>query len=310
MTPLADVVQQAAAVSWLFIPSAILLGALHGLEPGHSKTMMAAFIVAIRGSVAQAALLAVTATISHTAVVWLVAILALTYGSQWSAATTEPYFELASGALIIGIAVWMLFRTYRDQRAASAAAAHTHDVHAHAHGTRFVEHGHGHDHNAPDTSAAGFQDPHQRAHELEIRNRFANRNVSTGQVALFGLTGGLLPCPAAVTVLLLCLQLKEFWLGITLVLCFSIGLALTLLAAGVAAAWGTRHASQRWPGFETLARQLPYLSSAIIICMGLYVGVQGWMGLAKLSATAEEIENPLVEVRKFAISQRKEVREP
>ena len=30
--------------SWLFLPTAILLGALHGLEPGHSKTMIAAFI--------------------------------------------------------------------------------------------------------------------------------------------------------------------------------------------------------------------------------------------------------------------------
>jgi nickel/cobalt exporter len=42
--------------SWLFVPSAVLLGALHGLEPGHSKTMMAAFIVAIRGTLAQATL--------------------------------------------------------------------------------------------------------------------------------------------------------------------------------------------------------------------------------------------------------------
>jgi len=69
MTPFAELAQQNAAAPWLFIPSAILLGALHGLEPGHSKTMMAAFIVAIRGTIPQAALLAVTATISHTAVV-------------------------------------------------------------------------------------------------------------------------------------------------------------------------------------------------------------------------------------------------
>jgi len=59
--------------SRLFVPSAVLLGALHGLEPGHSKTMMAAFIVAIRGTVAQAALLGLSATASHTAVVWVVA---------------------------------------------------------------------------------------------------------------------------------------------------------------------------------------------------------------------------------------------
>ena len=49
--------QSGATHLWLFIPAAILLGALHGLEPGHSKTMMAAFIVAIRGTIGQAVLL-------------------------------------------------------------------------------------------------------------------------------------------------------------------------------------------------------------------------------------------------------------
>ena len=49
MTPFGDLIRQSAAHAWLFVPSAILLGALHGLRPGHSKTMMAAFTVAIRG---------------------------------------------------------------------------------------------------------------------------------------------------------------------------------------------------------------------------------------------------------------------
>ena len=48
MTPLTDLLQQGTAHAWLFVPTAILLGALHGLEPGHSKTMMAAFIIAVR----------------------------------------------------------------------------------------------------------------------------------------------------------------------------------------------------------------------------------------------------------------------
>ena len=67
---------------WLFIPTAILLGALHGLEPGHSKTMMAAFIVAIRGTVGQAVLLGLAAAISHSLIIWVLAALALHFGSQ------------------------------------------------------------------------------------------------------------------------------------------------------------------------------------------------------------------------------------
>ena len=82
MTPLSDLLQQGAAHAWLFIPSAILLGALHGLEPGHSKTMMAAFIIAVRGTVPQAVLLGLAATVSHTLVVWAVALVGLRYASQ------------------------------------------------------------------------------------------------------------------------------------------------------------------------------------------------------------------------------------
>ena len=59
-----------------------------------------------------------------------------------------------------------------------------------------------------DVSSGGYQDAHELAHANDIRRRFANRHVTTGQIALFGLTGGLIPCPASITVLLICLQLK------------------------------------------------------------------------------------------------------
>jgi nickel/cobalt exporter len=74
MTSLPDLIAQGAGHAWLFIPSAIVLGALHGLEPGHSKTMMAAFIIAIRGTVRQAVLLGLCATLSHTLIVWIIAL--------------------------------------------------------------------------------------------------------------------------------------------------------------------------------------------------------------------------------------------
>jgi nickel/cobalt transporter (NicO) family protein len=61
MPPIAELIQQGATNLWVFIPTAILLGALHGLEPGHSKTMMASFIIAVKGTMAQAALLGLCA---------------------------------------------------------------------------------------------------------------------------------------------------------------------------------------------------------------------------------------------------------
>ena len=76
MLDIAHLLREGAGNLWVFIPSALALGALHGLEPGHSKTMMAAFIVAIRGTVTQAVLLGLSATLSHTAIVWLIALAA------------------------------------------------------------------------------------------------------------------------------------------------------------------------------------------------------------------------------------------
>jgi len=274
MPDFAQLLQQGGANAWLYFPSAILLGALHGLEPGHSKTMMAAFIVAIRGSVKQAVLLGLAATLSHTAVVWLVAIGGMYLGAGLDAQTTEPYFQLASAALIIAIALWMLWRTWRGERMFNVAHGHDHhDDHDH-------KHHHGHTESEGLALAVdGYQDAHERAHAEDIRKRFSHRQVTTGQIVMFGLTGGLIPCPAAITVLLLCLQVKEVALGGMLVLCFSIGLAITLVTVGAAAAIGARQASNRWPWLGTLARRAPYVSGVLIIAVGLYVGFHGWLGL-------------------------------
>jgi nickel/cobalt transporter (NicO) family protein len=275
--------------AWLFIPSAILLGALHGLEPGHSKTMMAAFIVAIRGTVAQAALLGLSATLSHTAVVWAVAMAGLYFGRNWSTQATEPWFQLASAVLILAVAGWMVWRTWRSQRAEQGHDHHG-DGHEHGHGHG---HGHGHEHEhghaharggaarspAADFAGLGQQDAHELAHANDIRRRFTSREVTTGQIMLFGLTGGLIPCPASITVLLLCLQLKKITLGATLVLCFSVGLALTLVASGTLAALSVRHVSRRWSGFGAFARKAPYLSGALIALVGIYTGYSGLSAL-------------------------------
>jgi ABC-type nickel/cobalt efflux system permease component RcnA len=264
--------QQGTVHAWFYIPTAILLGALHGLEPGHSKTMMAAFIIAIRGTIFQAVLLGLCAAFSHSLVIWLLAGLALHYGSQWNAESTEPYFQLGSAVIIIALALWMAWRTHRDIK---DEARHNHD-HGHAHEH---EHHHERDHSHK-TGATGFQDAHELAHAAEIEKRFANRTVTNGQIALFGLTGGLLPCPAAFTIVLVCLQLKRFALGIAMVLSFSAGLALTLVATGALAAWSLRHAEKRFSGLGSVVRKLPYFSSGILILMALFIGIQGWLHLA------------------------------
>ncbi len=259
MPDLAHLIQSGSTNLWLFIPSAILLGALHGLEPGHSKSMMAAFIVAVRGTIGQAVLLGLAATLSHTAIVWAIALAGLYFGSRFNAGASEPYLQLLSGALIVAIALWMIWRIWRAQHPA------LHDHHHH-------DHPHTHSHDEP-------LDAHAQVHAEDIARRFKGQSVTTGQIVLFGLTGGLIPCPASITVLLLCLQLKQIAMGTLLVLCFSIGLALTLVGAGAAAALSLHHASKRWPGIDAIAARAPYLSALLIIAVGLYTGYLGWSTL-------------------------------
>ncbi len=370
MTSFSDLLNQGAANAWLFVPTAILLGAMHGLEPGHSKTMMAAFIIAIRGTVRQAVLLGLCATLSHTLVVWVVALGGLYLWRGLAPEIIEPYLQVASAVIIIGMGAWMFWRVRRDQ--AMAVAGHDHDHHhgggaaridtghgtleleifeagvpprfrvragrghavaahdvsleterpdgtrqrfafaerqgflesveevpephdfmarlgighgdhVHSYDVPFTESENGHDHIHEELRgldvSAGYQDSHELAHANDIRRRFADRNVSTGQIAIFGLTGGLIPCPGAITVLLLCIQLKEFALGASLVLCFSIGLALTMVASGVIAAISVKHVSRRFSGFGEIVRKAPYVSAVVILLIGLYLGVNGWMHL-------------------------------
>lgn len=259
---------------WLLLPSAIILGALHGLEPGHSKTMMASFIIAIRGTVWQAVLLGVAATISHTAIVWIIALGGLYFGSQINNEQIEPYLQVLSAVIIIGISIWMFIQTYRQVKACHNHDHHHHH-HDHEHHHEHDHHHHHHDHHSHDMSEEEYQDAHELAHANEIKKRFENKEVTNSQILLFGLTGGLIPCPATITVLLLCLQLKKITLGATLVFGFSIGLAITLVATGVISAISIKYMSKKFSGFGDIVRKLPYISSVIILCVGLYIGYIG-----------------------------------
>lgn len=357
--------------AWFFIPSAILLGALHGLEPGHSKTMMAAFIIAIRGTVRQAVMLGLAATVSHTAIVWLIALGGMYVSHKFTAETAEPWLQLVSAIIILGTAIWMIWRTWKGEKNWLDGMQQGDDAHHQHDDIRLFDTGHGqaelsifeedqpphwrlrtltgrkwqasdvslvthrgkgtfsqvfdftdkgdylestrpipephqfdvrltfghrghvhdydlefreHDHHHPGTEGLDkhsqeYQDAHERAHANDIKRRFSGKSATNGQILLFGLTGGLIPCPAAITVLLICLQLKALSLGATLVISFSIGLALTLVTVGVGAAISVRQVAKRWDGFNAIARKVPYFSGTLIGLVGIYMGIHGYLGI-------------------------------
>ncbi|UGB04563.1 nickel/cobalt efflux protein RcnA [Leclercia sp. G3L] len=278
--------------AWFFIPSSILLGALHGLEPGNSKTMMAAFIIAIKGTVRQAVMLGLAATISHTAIVWLIAFGGMYLSNRFTAESAEPWLQVISAIVILSTAVWMFWRTWQGEKSwleeTQGHADHHHHDHDHDHDHDHHDHHHEHEHEHDRAALEGlevnskaYQDAHERAHAHDIQRRFAGRKVTNGQILLFGLTGGLIPCPAAITVLLICIQLKALTLGATLVVSFSMGLALTLVTVGVGAAVSVRQVAKRWSGFNTMARRAPYFSSVLIGLVGIYMGIHGFLGVMR-----------------------------
>jgi len=258
--------------------TALALGALHGLEPGHSKTMMAAFIVAVRGTVTQAVMLGLAAALSHTLIVWALALLALTLGDEMIGEALEPWFMMGSGIIILLIAAWMWRQTGRPSRlAAHGQAFHHASDHGHQSGDHH-HHQHDHDH-------AGFSEPdaHARAHARDVEARFgaagATGGATTGQVVLFGLTGGLIPCSAAITVLIVCLHLDRIWLGVGLVGAFSLGLAVTLVAAGVVAAVGLRTVARHTGRLNRWLDKAPYVSAVLIAIIGAGMIAFGWSHL-------------------------------
>lgn len=282
MQPIAELIQQGATNLWIFIPTAILLGALHGLEPGHSKTMMASFIIAVKGSVGQAALLGLCAALSHSLVVWVLAAMALKFGNELIAEQAEPYLMLVSAVVVLGVSIWMFMRTRQD---VLSAQAHHHE-HEHHHEKEHA-HEHHHHHQAHAESAHlghhnSYQDDHERAHAEDIKRRFEGQKVTTGQIAMFGLTGGLVPCPASVTILMICLHLKKFSLGAVMVASFSLGLAISMVSVGVIAAWGAQQVGKRFDNgrFSDLARKMPYFSSGLMALVATLMGIQALKQLA------------------------------
>ncbi len=267
MPDIINLIQTHGANPWAYLPLAVLLGALHALEPGHSKSMMAAFVVATRGTASQAALLGGSAALGHTLVVWALAAAGLWLGDALILDKAEPWLILISGLMIMGLA-WRIVVLFRREH-------HEHEHHDH-------DHDHDHDHHHHDEHHEERERSHAEEHEREIAERFAGRQVGNGAIAWFGLTAGLMPCPSAVAVLLICLQTRAFTLGFGMVAGFSLGLAITLISVGVLAAWGARKASEGWAGFAGWAERLPYLSAALVGLIGGVVTLRGLLATGLL----------------------------
>jgi ABC-type nickel/cobalt efflux system permease component RcnA len=225
---------------------AVGLGAFHALEPGHGKTLVAAYLVGSRGTMRHALWLGLIVTAAHTAGVYLLGGATL-YASRYVVPERlYPWLSLASGALITVMGVALFLRRYRAK--SGAAAAHGH---AHSHG----HHSHAHYHHH-----------HHHDEAVSLRELFA-----------LGVGGGIIPCPAALVVLLSAVALQRVGFGLLLIVAFSAGLAAVLIAVGLLVVYARRFAGGFAVGGSSTIRWLPLASSAFIVLFGIALS---WQGLA------------------------------
>ncbi len=230
-----------ALVVALTLLAAIGLGALHALEPGHGKTLLAVSLVGARATAKQAIALAAALTISHTAGVVALG-LALLVAAHWIVPeAVYPWVTVVSGLVVVWLGGGALARAFH-------ARAHAAEGHAHGH-----DHGHGHDH----------------AHGIA-----ADRPLSFRSVVLIAMSGNVAPCPAALVVMLAALALHQVAYGIVIIIAFGIGLAAVLTGLGLALVHGTAWIA-RSKTAERFMAYGPLVSASVISVIGAVMLGQG-----------------------------------
>ncbi len=255
LSELIAVKQITPAVALLGLLLACVLGAAHALSPGHGKTVVGAYLVGSRGTPRHAAFLGLTVTITHTAGVFAIGVLTLFASRYVLPERLFPILSFVSGALVafIGMSLFL----HRLRIAVGGSSGHEHDHGEHDHGAGFQTHTHSHggrvhSHLPPGANSEG---------------------VTWRSLLALGISGGLLPCPSALIVLLSAIALHRIGYGLLLVLAFSVGLAGTLTGVGLsfvyAGRWLNRYGSV--PKLALLQRVFPLLSAFVVACLGFAI---------------------------------------
>ena len=244
---------------------ALFLGAAHGLEPGHGKTIVAAYLVGARGTVGNALFLGGVVSLTHTMSVILLGLVALFASQYILPEQIFPYLGTASGLLIIGLGTWLLVNQLRGR---GYGLSHAHGEHHHDHSheeEHHHDHPHGHDHSHAEEHHHGHSHSHSaehHGHSHEIPSK-----VTLGSLLTLGISGGIVPCPGALVILLLAVALHRIAFGLLLLVAFSVGLAAILIAIGVLIV-KARPLVERFSGDGRWIQRLPIASAVVIIAVG------------------------------------------
>lgn len=237
---------------WFLVTAAFIaagLGAFHALEPGHGKTIVAAYLVGSQGTALHACMLGLIVTASHTAGVYLLGAVTL-YASRYIVPERlYPWLGAFSGLTIAALGIYLLWQRWRGK--------HSHHDHVHPH-SHSHPHVHTHDHAHPHV--------HHHHHHPHVHG-----SVSKRQLLALGITGGIVPCPAALVVLLSAVALHRIAFGLFLILAFSIGLAAVLIGIGLLMVYARRFMAGVSGEGRIITRWLPITSSVFITVLGFAI---------------------------------------
>ena len=250
---------------------AVVLGAFHALEPGHGKTVVAAYLVGSRGTARHALILGLVVTVAHTAGVYLLGGVTFYASQHVVPERLYPWLSLGSGLTIAGLGLVLFMRRL--------TGADTNHGHTHGHGHHH-HHDHTHDHTHDHDHAHGHDDAHPADHAPVYDGAHAHDHhhhdqpVSLRALVALGVSGGIIPCPAALVVLLSALSIHRVGFGLVLIVAFSVGLAAVLVAIGILMVYAGRLMTRFREDGPLIHRWLPLTSSAVMTLLGLGIAAQ------------------------------------
>jgi ABC-type nickel/cobalt efflux system permease component RcnA len=235
---------------------ALFWGAAHALTPGHGKAIVAAYLVGTRGRARDALALGGIVTVTHTIGVFTLGAVTLLLSELIVPEDLYPWLNLVSAVLVLAVGVAVLRRRVLAARAPEIA----HDHHHHHH-----DHDHHHDH------AGMSAEEHARAH-------LPQTGAGWRGLLAVGISGGLLPCPTALVVLLAAISLQRVAFGMVLIVAFSVGLAAVVSAIGLLAI-GARRTFSRLSFDGPIVRALPAVSALAVLGIGVAMTVRALPGV-------------------------------
>jgi ABC-type nickel/cobalt efflux system permease component RcnA len=225
---------------WALLAFAAFLGAVHALTPGHGKTLVAAYLVGQQGTVGHAIFLGLVTALTHTGAVLLVAGLLPLIFPNVEPSDMQQLLGFIGGLLIAFLGFWLL------QRRLAGKADHFH-----------IGGGHHHHHHDDED-----HHHHEPGEPLRLKD-----------LVMLGISGGIVPCGEALALFILAIRWERLEWAFWLLLAFSVGLALVLVAVGISVVYAQRFALSRWKGSSKsrLVRLLPIGSAILITLIGVWL---------------------------------------